>query len=101
MTGLITSVSRVFIEYPEMRKFFYEGVKPSGTDYDRARSIAVTVADAIDHVAEHLDRMSGPAAEAWKAYFRDIYESSPVLKEYLQTHSSWYGPVLRELLGIG
>jgi hypothetical protein len=100
MTGLMVSVSRAFIEHPDMRKYFHDGEKPTGTDRELARAIAVTIADAMDHVAEYLDRMSDPAQTAWKAYVNDTYAKSPVLQEYLQTHKSWYGPKLLAQLRI-
>lgn len=101
MTTLIVSVSQVFIEHPDMRKYFHDGAVPTDREAERARAIAVTMADAMDHVAAHLGLMDHPAEEAWKRYIGDMCDRSPILKEYLQTHRDWYGPALREQSGIG
>jgi hypothetical protein len=85
-----------------MRKYFHDGapIAAGSADYDRASAIAVTIADAMDHVAEHLDRMDHPAQEAWKAYFADTYKSSPILQDYLTAHKCWYGPALQKQLRL-
>ena len=100
MTTLIVSVSQVFVEHPTMRKYFHEGATPTGEAREQATAIAVTMADAMDHVAAHLKLMERAAAEAWTAYFKGIYGKSPILKEYLSAHASWYGPALRGQLEL-
>lgn len=100
MTALITSVGQAFIDYPEMRQYFYYGAKPEGADRDRARAIAVALAGAMDHAATHFERMDGPTQAAWKAYFADIYRNSPVFREHLATHRTWYGPGFPEYFHI-
>jgi hypothetical protein len=100
MTNLIGSVSQTFIEYPSMRKYFYGGATPTGEDVERARAIAVRMADALDHVAAHLDLMSTPTRDAWAAYINGIGDKSPILKGYVQDNKSWYGPKLREQLDL-
>jgi hypothetical protein len=100
MTSLIGSVSQVFIEKPEMRKYFYEGISPSGDEVELAQAIAVRMADALDHVAAHLDLMSDPTRDAWAEYISGIGERSPVLKSYVRANKKWYGPKLREQLSL-
>ena len=34
-------------------------------------------------------------------YFKDVYDKSAVLQDYLEEHKTWYGPKLLEALGIG
>lgn len=100
MTTLIISVSRIFIEYPYLRQYFHDGVAPTVEHVEQTRAVAVTLADAIDHVAAHLCLMDEPVREAWEAYIGDMRTSSPVLMNYLRTHRHWYGPKLRQLLEI-
>lgn len=102
MTDLISSVSRTFIEYPTMRKYFYEGATPvkTGCEYERAQAIAAMMADAFDHVAAHLGLMEEPAQNAWRAYCKCIYEKSPILREHLEAHAGWYRSDLQEQLDI-
>jgi hypothetical protein len=102
LTALITTVGRAFIDYPEMRKYFYERVGPQrdGDDYERARAIAVSLAGAMDHAAAHFDRMDSATQAAWETYFTDIYNHSPVFREHLEDHKAWYGPRFRDHFGI-
>lgn len=100
MTDLIGSVSQVFIEYPAMQKYFYERATPNGDDADRAQAIAIRMADALDHVAAHLDLMPEPTRNAWAAYISGIGDTSPTLKSYVETKRDWYGPELRKQLKV-
>jgi hypothetical protein len=98
-TSLITEVGRAFIEYPEMRKYFYEGVTPEGGDQQRASAIAVILAGAMDRVAAQFTGKSDPWEVAWLSYFTEILSTSPVLKQHLATHTAWYGPKLQSYIG--
>lgn len=95
MTTLITSVSGVFIEYPEMRKYFHSDAVPDDEDCERARAIALTFANTLDHVVEHLHLMGDRTRTAWLAYICHIHGNSPVFTEILSEHESWW-PGLRE-----
>jgi hypothetical protein len=95
MTGFISTAGRAFIDYPEMRKYFYDRVVPQGADRERACAIAISIAGTMDHVAAHFDIMGRREQLAWKAYFTDSFNNSPVLREHLETHKSWYGPKFR------
>lgn len=98
-TGVFISVSQVFIEHPKMRKYFHDGVMPKDAKYEQALAIGVMVADAMDHVAVHLDDMEERAQAAWTDYFNFIYDNSPVLRKYLGMHRGWY-PELRKQLRL-
>jgi hypothetical protein len=95
-TTLITTVGRAFVDYPDMRKYFYDGVKPRGArQRAQADAIAVSLAGAMDHVAAHLPTMSRATKQAWGVYFTDIYNNSPAFREHMKAHKDWYGPQLR------
>lgn len=100
MTALMISVSGVFVRYPEMRKYFYENKAPDSEDYARAIAIAVTIADAMDHISANLDRMEPQVQAAWTNYMRDIYNGSVILRTYLEDHWAWYGPSLPNSVGL-
>jgi hypothetical protein len=98
-TSLINEVGHVFIEYADMRKFFHDGVGPEKEeDRQRAQAIAVTLANAMDHIAANLDRVEHEAT--WREYFKGVYDKSPVLRDYLDAHKTWYGPKLLKALEI-
>ena len=98
-TSLLNEVAHAFIEYPNMRQFFHDGARPAGEDLQQAQAIAVTLANAMDHIAANLDRVEHEAR--WRKYFKDVYDKSAVLQDYLEEHKTWYGPKLLEALGIG
>jgi hypothetical protein len=100
MTALITTVGQAFIDYPEMRQYFYEGVSPEGCARERALAITVALAGAMDHIAANFERMEPATREAWQRYFTYAYDNSPVLRVHLQDHASWYGPEFREYFRI-
>jgi len=101
MTTLITTVGAAFIEHPEMRQYFYAKRRPKRRHYQRAHAIAVALVGALDHVAAHLDEMDVPVRNAWKQYFTDVYDNSPVVRDHLQAHWQWYGPKLCEHYNLG
>ena len=100
MTTLITDVGRAFIDYPEMRRYFYDDVPPDNDNAARAQAIAVALAGAMDHAAAHFDsKMMEPVTRAaWLQYFRDIYTRSPVLRQHLDERKGWYDPRFIEAL---
>lgn len=99
MTKYLNEVARVFVEYPEMKRYFHDGDKPSDAeDVARAEAIAITLANAMDHVLLHLDRVDTAERGAWEAYFDHVYKHSPTLRTYLGEHADWYGPRVRERL---
>jgi hypothetical protein len=99
MTTLITSVSRVFIEYPTMQKYFHEGAHPTAEDSDRARAIAMTMANVLDHVVGHLHLMDHRTRVAWCTYIGETHLRSPVLQEMLRDHPGWW-PGLQTQLAV-
>jgi hypothetical protein len=97
-TSLISEVGRAFIEYPDMRKYFYDGMTPVADDQQRASAIAVILAGAMDRVAAQFTGKSNPWEVAWRSYFTDIIGTSPVLKQHIDAHIAWYGPKLQNYI---
>jgi hypothetical protein len=63
LTGMgkyVNEVAMAFVQFPEMRKYFHGGATPTGDDLVRAEAIALALANALDHVLFHLERI-----EAW------------------------------------
>lgn len=98
MTTLITEVDRVFIEFPETRQFFRDCISPppeSDTLGKRVRAVGMTMANVLDHVVEHMDKMKPRTQEAWHYYVREVYLESPLLQELLSSNPRWW-PGLQE-----
>jgi len=100
LTTLITEVDRVFIEHPETWKYFNNGAQPppkSETEGERVRAIAMTMANVLDHIVEHVERLKSETQESWQRYIAEAYETSPVFQEVLTEHDSWWPGLQRQV----
>ena len=100
LSRLAIEVDGTFLQHPELRAYFYDGIsEPSDpTQLSRVVAVAETLIDLMDNFvvqAPHLpDHLSGP----WDRYFKDIFGSSPAMQRFWRAHREWYSPTLRELL---
>jgi hypothetical protein len=100
MTVLITQVDQAFIEHPQMWKYFNAGVLPPArteTEGEKARVIAITMANVLDHVVEHQRKMKRRTRKAWQRYIADLYAMSPVLQEVLGQHIDWWPGLQKQI----
>jgi hypothetical protein len=100
---IYSTVDRIlyqFLEFPHLRKYFYEGsetpgVADPGTNAD-ARSQVLTFAELFCNAIERgLDtyRSIEPAADfrsPMDTYARDIVEGSPAIRLLVQDHPGWW-----------
>jgi hypothetical protein len=105
LTGMgkyVNEVALVFVDHPEMRKYFHDGEKPTEKDLAGAEAIALALANALDHVLVHLGGIDGAEEEtaAWHAYCESLNKNSPVMTELLSKNPSWYCKPLREQFGV-
>ena len=101
-TRLVMDTDRVFIEYPEMRKYFYDREPPPTDAVELARALAIAelMTDFMDHVAEHIDEMDPSAWEEWEAYFKDLRDQSPILDSFVSENREWYCDRLRKVFKV-
>jgi hypothetical protein len=93
LTALIVALDELFIEYPEMWKYFNANASPpkeNPTECERAEVIALAVANTFDHIVEHLDLMKRPVRRSWCRYIGEAYANSPVLRELLDKNREWW-----------
>jgi hypothetical protein len=90
MTEQMLEVDRSLIEYPEMRRFFSNGDIPGPDEKERARAIAFSLANSLDHVVAHSALMDVISVNAWNAYIKELHEKSPVLADTLAAHPAWW-----------
>jgi hypothetical protein len=97
-------IDKVFIEYPELYRYFYSGMDVSMGDpaYERVVAISELVLDFIDAVL--IQQAALPAywhLERWEPYFIDLFTSSPVLCRNLSLNKSWYPQRMIHLMENG
>lgn len=100
LTTLITDVDQAFVDRPELWKYFNdcEAVPSKGNEEgDRARAVAMTMANVLDHIVEHRRKVKRETRESWLRYVAEVYEKSPVFREVLTEHSSWWPGLQRQI----
>ena len=100
MTTLITQVDQAFIEHPHLWRYFRAKTEPppkGETDGDRARAIALTMANVLDHVVGHMGKMHWRTRGAWRLYIYDVHGTSPVLEEVLKENPAWWPGLQKQL----
>lgn len=99
MTTMMLEIDKAFIEHPEMRQYFKNGVRPpqgSGAR-EEAQAFAMAMANALDHVVEHMRFMKCDTRYAWRTYIAELYEQSPVFADLLEEHGDWWPGLHREI----
>jgi len=93
-----TEISKVFIEHPELRPYFYENKPFSREDpnYHAVSSVAEMYLDFleafIDDYVANLPGMepNGVNRVLWDKYFTDMFASSPALQSIAKAEQKWY-----------
>ncbi|MEV8313884.1 hypothetical protein AB0Q95_06895 [Streptomyces sp. NPDC059900] len=87
------------LDYPGMRKHFYEGV-PCPTDEverERVQLLAEALADVLETGLMATRRIPETESfEDWREYSRFIRDHSPVIRDMMAEHPQWW-PELRRL----
>ena len=94
-------IDGIFVERPELRKYFYRGVaiEPGDPEYERTLALAEMIVDFADNVVQQAERMGEDLTKYWQAYLCDLYESSPPVREFWAENCHWYAPDLHAVLG--
>jgi hypothetical protein len=91
-----------FLDYPELRKYFYEGAdlpEPSPGDDSDVRGRVLTFAELFADVIERgLDtyRSIDPAADfqsPMEEYAKDLISTAPALRYWVREHPGWWPKV--------
>ena len=88
------------IEYPELRKYFFDGVEisPSDQDYSRVLSIAEVYLNYLESIAV-LDRNFGVENfDSLHSFIATALRNSPVMRDHLQGHPEIYSHALHKFL---
>ena len=98
-------VDKVFVDSPDMLKYFTDGVdlKKTDKDYAKANAIALMTLDYFDSVMTRLEYNRGHLSDdilqqgAWNHYFEGAFAASPILCRTLMADPASYGKEMRKL----
>lgn len=101
MNDNMLQISRLFIDRPSLRPYFYgakELVDESPEERERVEATAELFINFIDNVLTQMPILPSPLAEPWRAYFSNVFTTSPVLCEFWKRRRAWYSREMRALL---
>jgi hypothetical protein len=96
----LSGVYRAFIDYPELRKYFYDGASCPARGMTRARvlTVAEMIGDTIDSVLETISLVATREDLGdWLDYIGHILDSSPTLEGLALEHPNWWPQIVNIL----
>ncbi len=101
-----SDITHLFLSYPELRPYFYEGhdvdrLEPDSPELARVKAAAEVLCDYFDHVALQMQCMPKDAQETWRSYVVSIHASSPIIQRFLGENPSWYSEALKRIVREG
>ncbi|ADP81085.1 hypothetical protein [Pseudofrankia inefficax] len=99
LSELALRLSEAFLEYPELRPYFYDRKELSSDDASANRVLAMAemMLDACEWVLQGRYKLSKYDRAGWESYARHMLENSPVMRANLAEHSDWH-PLVSGLL---
>jgi hypothetical protein len=93
-------ISLIFLQYPELRPYFFDGqpMEQEHPDYYRAEAVAEVMLDIFWTMTSQTRRIrdgdisTGDARSLWANYVGECFAQSPMLCKFLTRHKDWYGP---------
>jgi hypothetical protein len=92
----IFELHHMFVDHPEVRPYFYDGRELTADTPEPLRSLVETAAEMhldvfsqittdIEEFPEHHE-----SSQTTVRWIRDMFDSSPVLRTYLEKRATWY-----------
>jgi hypothetical protein len=106
VTGQNLSTDDIFLRFPELRLYFYQGrdIKEGDPQYERAKAAAEYLLDYYDSQSLQMKKYPGMwryEKGSWEANISDMFAWSPLLCRYLEANKDWYGDDLMALKKAG
>jgi hypothetical protein len=97
--GRMQGIHEQFLLKPELRDYFYSRKNVAENDpiVREVNIAAEMLADFFQQVHLQLEYMPPKTASGWKAYSREIVDSSPALQAFLLANPTWYPSDLLEV----
>jgi hypothetical protein len=85
-------IGRIFIEYPELRQYFYDGVEltlpQDDPEYHRAMEVAIFLDDAFRYTESQAENISQPLSKSYQRYKGHIKDTDVWVKYRKTIHGS-------------
>jgi hypothetical protein len=102
-------ISRIFVEHPELRPYFYGGktIDENHPDHPRAEAVAELILDIFWSMYSQSQRGDVRALvvdgsdKLWQDFVGDSFAQSPILVKTLMKRRNWYGQALVEQMNAG
>jgi hypothetical protein len=101
LANFMFTVERAFIDFPELRKYFYEGepVDELNCDYQRILAVAGHKLGYFSYLLILSDRFPQLWPPNWWAkYIDEAFATSPVMRQYLRKNNDLFHPQLYDLM---
>jgi hypothetical protein len=108
--GLVTtytlSTDEIFVRYPELRPYFYQGkeIQASDPQYPQVLAVAEYLLDYFDSLETHLKKYPQlwfSEEKTWEGNTMDMFAWSPILCRYLEGSRNWFSDDLYRLKEAG
>jgi hypothetical protein len=108
--GLVTTYTlasdELFIKYPELRPYFYQGkdIHPSDPHYPKVLAAAEYLLDYFDSLETHLKKYPNlwfSEEKTWESNTIDMFAWSPILCRFLEGTKNWFSEDLYKLKVAG
>ena len=89
---LVLDYDKLFLDKPYLYPYFYKDsiISPSDKNYQEALIVSECIADNFDTFLEERTASKVPISNNWKNWMRDVFAKSPVLRQFMDSHLSWY-----------
>ncbi len=95
------SIDELFIDYPHLRKYFYDGetIDPAHVDYDKVVSIAYYLLDYFASMLIHQREFEKLVIKDWwEDWVKESFKTSPILCQCLIQRKAWYLDELHQIM---
>ncbi|MFT4179653.1 MAG: hypothetical protein QM612_09370 [Thermomonas sp.] len=86
------TILQIFIENPECRPYFYDGVACPGDEPFRSKILAINelICDHMENIILHRRALDDETFHVWELYMQGLYNRSPVMREFLAPENEGY-----------
>ena len=97
LSSAMLDIDRLFVERPELRPYFYDGVDiPCGFDEEqRVLATAELMCDFFDDCTAQAHLLDAASNDVWRNFARGIARTSPAVRAHWLRNGEWYSARLR------